>query len=936
MKIYLDNNLGVTNVEQEELTQDTIGYNILKVYIPNAVLTPYDTFTCYYGALLQNGRKVGWFAMEARTSTDADYEENYTLYKATLEQCVVSVEGKVYIGCQVLLGNSGDATLIKKNTAVVQFNVRKSVAINNDILVLDPDQTTTDVLESYKNLLENALTTYATKATTYTKTEVDGKLDLKADKSDTYTKQESDTKFAPKCTAITHSGNQLQDYSGNNIYPNLDEYLRNSNVMIPNNIEVSGSNIKYDFKVTKDVKPYKILMPKKNHQIIFLKNEVSLFTIGPKTISEFIYNEYYDTLDYDTIRVYFVGSNDTTYKVYLLCDLAQYPIKLLDNDLKTIKSEISSNKKENEIADYDLRKSLANEEIRRNFVRNISYYDLPTAVKQVAFLNRNIITDGYKYDLVGDIRDYKNTGGNIWYVAVDGIDDGTSGYSPSAPLFSLQRALNEASSGDTIIIKKGIYPRNIISVCTITKSINIIAEEGCIFKVSDNYTYTKNTTYTNVYQTVRSNVKEVIDITNFLKDNTLIKLTQVTSISEVNDTPNSWYNDGTKTYVRMYNDRVPNDENIVLALNGTNGLTIAPTSSDITVYLENINLVGGDTCISIKGNDTYDTYVYALNCKFANTYYHNHNVVEVIGAYTWFENCIASYSGLDGFNYRAYNGTGKKCYSIEKNCVAFYNGIGNSVANCNGTTIHDGCMIIRINGTYYKNYGGNVADVNSDTISVNLNCLAFDSLGTTGGSYNTDFVAQQSGTVMYLENCKAFGSEYSIYAVTGTTIYVNNSTYSTTQGGGTITITNSTLNDKVTLNNVVDSNGNHRFIEGNGTPATIEGFTATYCKWSLSGTHLMIVFAGILATGFVLEWNTNLRADFYDIPSFILNKTALLYQNYVDKKDVVIFGESGTGATTRWVLSKEANKFVVRATSGGTLTEPKNFRVQFDLLIDSE
>lgn len=164
MKIYLDNNLGVSNVEQEELTQDTYGYNILKVYIPNAVLTPYDTFTCYYGALLQNGRKVGWFAMEARTSSDADYKANYTLYKATLEQCVVSVDGKVYIGCQVLLGNSGNATLIKKNTAVVQFNVRKSVAINNDILVLDPDQTTTDVLESYKNLLENALTTYATKA----------------------------------------------------------------------------------------------------------------------------------------------------------------------------------------------------------------------------------------------------------------------------------------------------------------------------------------------------------------------------------------------------------------------------------------------------------------------------------------------------------------------------------------------------------------------------------------------------------------------------------------------------------------------------------------------------------------------------------------------------------------------------------------------------
>ena len=219
MKIYLDNNLGVSNVEQEELTQDTIGYNILKVYIPNTVLTPYNTFTCYYGALLQNGRKVGWFAMEARTSSDADYKANYTLYKATLEQCVVSVEGKVYIGCQVLLGNSGNATLIKKNTAVVQFNVRKSVAINNDILVLDTDQTTTDVLESYKNLLENALTTYATKATTYTKAQVDALLLQKADKSDTYTKQEVNTLLAHK---VAHDGNQLKDNNGNNIYPNLD------------------------------------------------------------------------------------------------------------------------------------------------------------------------------------------------------------------------------------------------------------------------------------------------------------------------------------------------------------------------------------------------------------------------------------------------------------------------------------------------------------------------------------------------------------------------------------------------------------------------------------------------------------------------------------------------------------------------------------------
>ena len=216
MKIYLDNNLGVSKVDQEELTQDTYGYNILKVYIPNAVLAPYDTFTCYYGALLQNGRKVGWFAMEARTSSDADYEANYTLYKATIEQCVLSVEGKVYIGCQVILGNSGNATLIKKNTAVVQFNVRKSVAINNDILILDPEQTNTDVLESYKQLLENAMLTYATKAQVQSGfDEVNNKLDLKADKSDTYTKAQTDNLLNSKAdksdTYTKQEVNELTD-----------------------------------------------------------------------------------------------------------------------------------------------------------------------------------------------------------------------------------------------------------------------------------------------------------------------------------------------------------------------------------------------------------------------------------------------------------------------------------------------------------------------------------------------------------------------------------------------------------------------------------------------------------------------------------------------------------------------------------------------------
>lgn len=52
------------------------------------------------------------------------------------------------------------------------------------------------------------------------------------------------------------------------------------------------------------------------------------------------------------------------------------------------------------------------------------------------------------------------------------------------------------------------------------------------------------------------------------------------------------------------------------------------------------------------------------------------------------------------------------------------------------------------------------------------------------------------------------------------------------------------LLEGVAFEDIVDKNGNPRFIEGTITPETISGITFTYCKWSLSGTHLMIVLAG--------------------------------------------------------------------------------------------
>lgn len=163
MKVFLNNDFTIDNIDTEEVTQDSVGYNILKVYVPESVVEATDTFAVSYAALLPSSRKVGAFGM-VYSSTDPAIETGYALFKATLHQSVVSYPGKVAISFQFVYGTDGNATLIKKNSAIIQFDVRKSVAVNNDILILDADQTTTDVLESYKDLLETALNTYLTQA----------------------------------------------------------------------------------------------------------------------------------------------------------------------------------------------------------------------------------------------------------------------------------------------------------------------------------------------------------------------------------------------------------------------------------------------------------------------------------------------------------------------------------------------------------------------------------------------------------------------------------------------------------------------------------------------------------------------------------------------------------------------------------------------------
>lgn len=162
------------------------------------------------------------------------------------------------------------------------------------------------------------------------------------------------------------------------------------------------------------------------------------------------------------------------------------------------------------------------------------------------------------------------------------------------------------------------------------------------------------------------------------------------------------------------------------------------------------------------------------------------------------------------------------------------------------------------------------------------------------------------------------------------------------------TVTTETIDDEVVttytysyqlLNDVaslVDSAGNSRFIEGDLKVNEITGVTFTYGKWSLSGTHLMIVLAGNVANGTTINAQTYF-ANAY-LPAYIIDKIFPVTSTLVDFKSITYYSESPvTTQSANCDLVKDENNGRMRLRSNSiTLTANRNFRIQFDLLIDAD
>lgn len=160
--------------------------------------------------------------------------------------------------------------------------------------------------------------------------------------------------------------------------------------------------------------------------------------------------------------------------------------------------------------------------------------------------------------------------------------------------------------------------------------------------------------------------------------------------------------------------------------------------------------------------------------------------------------------------------------------------------------------------------------------------------------------------------------------------------------GGALSVTGNVSGAKfigdVALESIKDADGHARFIEGNLQVVEITGLTSVYAKWSLSGSHLMIVLAGTFDAETVITDNIVIAS--VNLPSWIMDKIYPVEGTLIETKGVNCYasGMAYNYQTINLSLAKgTASSIDIRNIVGAqTVTNNSSFRAEFDLLIDNE
>lgn len=149
-----------------------------------------------------------------------------------------------------------------------------------------------------------------------------------------------------------------------------------------------------------------------------------------------------------------------------------------------------------------------------------------------------------------------------------------------------------------------------------------------------------------------------------------------------------------------------------------------------------------------------------------------------------------------------------------------------------------------------------------------------------------------------------------------------------------INIEGGTVEADVLMENIKDEDGNNRFQEWNLSTEEITGVTFTFAKASLSGTHLMFVLSGTVASGTSL--GNNVKWAQVKLPTWIYDKIFSVGGGVIEAKSFNVLNTTTTVISGNMYYKKESSEYVAFYRAGTTTasTQDGYFRIQFDLLID--
>lgn len=142
--------------------------------------------------------------------------------------------------------------------------------------------------------------------------------------------------------------------------------------------------------------------------------------------------------------------------------------------------------------------------------------------------------------------------------------------------------------------------------------------------------------------------------------------------------------------------------------------------------------------------------------------------------------------------------------------------------------------------------------------------------------------------------------------------------------------------DLQAFENITDADGHKRFIEGDLEVEPFNSRVVEYAKWSLSGTHLMLVVCISLANAEVVTSGQVVTILNDQLPQWVLDKLYPIFGDIVSSTTLDFRNTDYSSQNVSCYLQKTSSGTVRIIMGSITLNKDRTARIAFDLLIDNE